>query len=293
MTYRYLTPNMTGGLASKDILTRVDLDKYQTFLKRCKNGIIKPYGSVYKRNGTVYIDELVAAGNVRLLAFKQADVDYLLEFTDKHLTVRRYGSVVNNIDSPYTSDDLPRLKVTQSANTMFICSGRLPIMELRNNNGTFTINNLKIPIPPFDELQTGVNFSSSNSTGTATLTSDVDFFNEDMNGSVVKVLQRVATKIEDVTLQGQQTLGPVVLYENARLILSGSWTGSVIWQYRLNWGGGGWNNVGTYTGNGTFNGVSTTLAFSYQALITVTSGSLTVRMQSDDREFGGSGGEGD
>lgn len=48
-----------------------------------------------------------------------------------------------------------------------------------------------------------------------------------MNGSVIKVLQRVATKIEDVTLQGQQTLGPVVLYENARLILSGSWTGSV------------------------------------------------------------------
>lgn len=144
-------------------------------MKRCKNGIIKPYGSVYKRNGTLYIDALTTAGNVRLIAFKQSDVDYLLEFTDRHLTVRRLGNVVSEVDSPFTSDDLPRLKVTQSANTMFICSGRLPIMEIRNNNGTFTIDKLKIPIPPFDELQDGVNFSISNSTGDATLTSDIDF----------------------------------------------------------------------------------------------------------------------
>ena len=85
-----------------------------------------------------------------------------------------------------------------------------------------------------------------------------------------------------------------MLYENAMTDLSWQLELALLYgSIDLNWGGGGWNNVGTYTGNGTFNGVSTTLAFSYQALITVTSGSLTVRMQSDDREFGGSGGEGD
>lgn len=40
MAYRYLTPNLTGGVASKDILARVDLEKYATFLKQCKNGIV-------------------------------------------------------------------------------------------------------------------------------------------------------------------------------------------------------------------------------------------------------------
>lgn len=289
MSYRYLTPNMTGGLASKDILTRVDLDKYPTFLKRCKNGIIKPYGSVYKRNGMLYVDTLTTGGNVRLIAFKQAAVDYLLEFTDKHLTVRQQGGVVSEVDSPFTSDDLPDLKVTQSANTMFVCSGRLPVMEIRNNNGTFTVDKLKIPIPPFDELQDGVNFSISNSTGDATLSSDVDFFDDKMDGSAIKILQRVATKIEDVTLSGQQTLGPVTLYKDARIIISGEWSGNVIWQYS-SWSSQ-FQTIGTYTSNGTiYSPVS--ISANYRALITVATGQVAVKMISENYS-GGSGGEGD
>ena len=289
MAYRYLTPNLTGGVASKDILARVDLEKYATFLKQCKNGIVKPYGGVYKRNGTIYIDELTDQGNIRLFAFKQADVDYLLEFTDKHLTVRQQGGVVSEVDSPFTSDDLPNLKVTQSANTMFVCSGRLPIMEIRNNNGTFTIGKLKIPIPPFDELQDGVNFSISNSTGDATLSSDVDFFDASTEAWGVKILQRVATKIEDVTLSGQQTLGPVTLYKDARIIISGEWSGNVILQYS-SWSSQ-FQTIGTYTSNGTIYSPAS-ISANYRALITVATGQVAVKMISENYS-GGSGGEGD
>lgn len=277
MTYRYLTPNMTGGLASKDILTRVDLDKYQTFLKRCKNGIIKPYGSVYKRNGTLYIDALTTAGNVRLIAFKQSDVDYLLEFTDRHLTVRRLGNVISEVDSPFTSDDLPRLKVTQSANTMFICSGRLPIMEIRNNNGTFTIDKLKIPIPPFDELQDGVNFSISNSTGDATLTSDIDFFDASTEAWGLKILQRVATKIEDVSMSSN-TLGPILIQQNSTLDIWGSWTGTVTVQIGRD---SNWTNWNTYTVSGTYTWgrIGNITIPSQRLVITVTSGTVHLRLQ--------------
>ena len=278
MTYRYLTPNMTGGIASKDILTRVDLDKYPTFLKRCKNGIIKPYGNVYKRNGTLYIDTLTTAGNVRLIAFKQPDVDYLLEFTDRHLTVRRQGNVVRKVDSPFTSADLPNLKVTQSANTMFVCSGRLPIMEIRNNNGTFTIGKLKIPIPPFDDLQDGINFSISNSTGNATVTSDVDFFDASTEAWGIKILQRVATVIEDVNM-GDNILGPIRIQKNNTLDIWGSWTGTVTVQIGK---GQDWSVLNTYAVNGAYEwGLVGGFEKPYQRLIIkVTSGTVHLRLNS-------------
>ncbi len=277
MSYRYLTPNLTGGIASKDVLARVDLEKYQTFLKQCKNGVIKPYGGVYKRPGTLLVDTV--SENVRLFVFKQPEVDYLLEFSHQKIRARLKGAVVSTITSPFLSSDLPNLKIVQSANTMFICSGRLPVMELKRNGNTFSIKKLKIPIPPFDEMKTGVNFTAEQNTGETVLNTNVNFFEQSMQGEAIKVLERVETVIENVAHSGVQTLGPQRMGSNPILKLSGTWTGSVEHWIKAS----GWTKKNTYTTNGTYN-VYGNNGTQHKLVISVQSGTVNVRLESDDYE---------
>lgn len=150
--YRDLLNNFTGGIASPDVLARIDMDKYRTFLKDCLNGTVKPYGSIYKRMGTINKGTTAKNKKAKIIAFSQPTTDYMLEFTDYYLTVRYKGEKVREIESPFSEANIKKLKFIKSADTMFLVCGDLPIYQLRKDSEEWSFEKLNIKIPPFGEL---------------------------------------------------------------------------------------------------------------------------------------------
>ena len=150
--YRDLLNNFTGGIASPDVLSRLDMDKYRTFLKDCVNGTVKPYGSIYKRMGTTNKGTTAKNQKARIIAFSQPTTDYMLEFTDRYLTVRYKGEKVRELESPFSEANIKKLKFIKSADTMFLVCGDLPIYQLKKDGEEWSFEELNIKIPPFGEL---------------------------------------------------------------------------------------------------------------------------------------------
>lgn len=231
--YHDLLANFTGGIASPDVLARVDMEQYTTFMRDCVNGIVKPFGGIYKRMGTVNKGTTYNNGKARLIVFRQPDNDYLLEFTDGHLRVWHKQEIVANITSPYSYDLVEKLKYIKSANTMFIVCGDLPIYELRRNGDNWSFNELIMEIPPFGDLiDDGTTLTFDKTTGDATITANKSFFTSDMIGDRIKVYQEVGTRTQVEALAGtsggaSKVCTSVYVGSSWSLRTSGSWSGTV------------------------------------------------------------------
>lgn len=83
--------SFTGGEVSPSLYGRVDLVKYVTGLKTCKNFIVMRHGGVTNRPGTGFISEVKDSTKaVRLIPFIfNADQTYILEFGDQYMRVYR------------------------------------------------------------------------------------------------------------------------------------------------------------------------------------------------------------
>lgn len=96
-----MTVSLSGGEISPSLHGRVDLAKYQSSLKTCRNWLVEPFGGVKNRPGTRLIAETKTAGKkVRLVpfVFSQSQT-YVLEFGQGYIRFYRGGfplpSVVN------------------------------------------------------------------------------------------------------------------------------------------------------------------------------------------------------
>lgn len=96
-----MTVSFSGGEISPSLHGRVDLAKYQSSLKTCRNWLVEPFGGVRNRPGTRLIAETKTEGKkVRLVpfVFSQSQT-YVLEFGQGYIRFFRGGaplpSVVN------------------------------------------------------------------------------------------------------------------------------------------------------------------------------------------------------
>lgn len=82
--------SFAGGELSPSLYSRVDIQKYSSSLKRCRNFIVSPHGGVKNRPGTVFVAEAKFSDKVsRVVRFIfNSDQAYVLEFG--HLYVRFY-----------------------------------------------------------------------------------------------------------------------------------------------------------------------------------------------------------
>jgi hypothetical protein len=84
---KLLQPTLTAGEVSPSLYGRVDIARYGTGLRRCRNFIVRPYGGVENRPGFQYVDDAGDDGTHRLVPFVFGDgVAYVLVFG--HQTVR-------------------------------------------------------------------------------------------------------------------------------------------------------------------------------------------------------------
>lgn len=137
--YYLLQPAFTGGEISAEVANRVDLDKYQLAVLQAYNCLIKPHGPIYRRPGMKYMARTKYSDKACILVpFNGADsTDYLLELGEKYIRVHKNGLYINiEVMTPYTADMLQDLRFVQSADTMFIASGKYPVKQLARYSDT-------------------------------------------------------------------------------------------------------------------------------------------------------------
>lgn len=161
--YYLLQPAFTGGEISAEVANRVDLDKYQFAVLQAYNCLIKPHGPIYRRPGMKYMARTKYSDKACILVpFNGADnTDYLLEIGEKYIRVHKNGLYINiEVMTPYTADMLQDLRFVQSADTIFIASGKYPVKQLARYSDTdWRFADFEITDMYFDESTTLENYS--------------------------------------------------------------------------------------------------------------------------------------
>lgn len=161
--YYLLQPAFTGGEISAEVANRVDLDKYQFAVLQAYNCLIKPHGPIYRRPGMKYMARTKYNDKACILVpFNGTDsTDYLLEIGEKYIRVHKNGLYINiEVVTPYTADMLQDLRFVQSADTMFIASGKYPVKQLARYSDTdWRFADFEITDMYFDESTSLENYS--------------------------------------------------------------------------------------------------------------------------------------
>ena len=184
--------SFTGGELSPSLYGRVDLAKYGTSLKTCRNFIVQLYGGVRNRAGTKYLGE-VSDSSVRhrLIPFAfSTEQTYVLEFGDYTMRVYKdggqvvYSSGINagqpvEVATPWPVADLPLLNYTQSADVMTVCHPSYKTQQIsRTAHDAWTVTNFVNVNGPFLDTNTSTSTTVqiSATTGTVTLTASSAIF---------------------------------------------------------------------------------------------------------------------
>lgn len=133
-TYMIQTAFTTGEV-SPEVSNRVDMDQYQSALNMAENVYIRPYGSVTKRGGTLYCG--MTKYPDKRCVLRQFGLSYLLEFGEKYVRMWKNGAYLGQeCATPYTEEELDKLRFAQSADVLFIASGAHPVMTLSRYSDT-------------------------------------------------------------------------------------------------------------------------------------------------------------
>jgi hypothetical protein len=134
-----IQPSFSSGELAPATYARVDLNRYFTGLRTCRNFMVMPEGGVRNRSGTKFLAETkVSAQKSRLIPFQfSTEQTYVLEFGVGYIRFYTNGGQLLNagltyeIASPYVEADLYALNYTQSADVMTIVHPNYAPMELK------------------------------------------------------------------------------------------------------------------------------------------------------------------
>lgn len=154
-----IQPSFSSGELAPATFARVDLNRYFTGLRTCRNFMVMPEGGVRNRAGTKFLAETKVGGQKsRLIPFQYStEQTYVLEFGVGYIRFYTNGGQLLNagltyeIASPYAEADLFALNYTQSADVMTIVHPNYVPMELKRfgpTNWTLTAITFSPAIQP-------------------------------------------------------------------------------------------------------------------------------------------------
>lgn len=192
MTTSLIQPSFAGGEVSPSLYGRVDLEKYQTSLRRCRNFIVRQYGGVENRPGTRYVAPAKFPDRkCRLIPFQfNTEQTYVLEVGDHYFRVFMDGAQVVyssgtsagqpvDVTTPWAAADIDLLKYTQSADVMTVCHPNYPPLEIqRYAHDDWRTAEVVTKSGPFSTLNTdeSVTVYASAVTGSVILTANSAIF---------------------------------------------------------------------------------------------------------------------
>lgn len=251
-----IQPSFATGEVSPDVSNRTDMEKYAAALVNAENTYVRPYGSVYKRGGTLYCGEAKYSDKDCILEeFGSEGESYLLEIGDKYIRVWKDGKWLGvEVTTPFTEAELPNLRFCQSADVKFIASGTHPIMTLSRYSDTdWRFGEYEITNPYFDITNTmaeGRNrIRPSAISGDITLESETGIFSNTLIGANVQIKQEIAAKT--ISASGAQTTGSLLCGDAWKLITHGTWTGEI--KIQKSDDNTTWKDYRTYKSNNDFN----------------------------------------
>ena len=162
MNIYLIQPSFAAGEISPYVANRVDLDKYKSALLTAKNLVIRPFGGCYRRQGSEFIGKVKYDDKPTVLVAFNAGIDdaYLLEVGYQYIRIWEDGKYTKTeLSTPYNNVD--NLQFTQSADTMFICSGDYPIQCLQRTAIGWTFKEYEITEPYYDSATQAVNKETS------------------------------------------------------------------------------------------------------------------------------------
>lgn len=162
MNIYLIQPSFAAGEISPYVANRVDLDKYKSALLTAQNLVIRPFGGCYRRQGSEFIGQVKYNDKPTALVAFNAGIDdaYLLEVGYQYIRIWEDGKYTGiELSTPY--DNVDNLQFTQSADTMFICSGDYPIQCLQRTAIGWTFKEYEITEPYYDSATQAVNKETS------------------------------------------------------------------------------------------------------------------------------------
>jgi hypothetical protein len=149
MKAQLITTNFSAGEFSPELLSRVDIEKYNSAAKQIKNCVVQRQGGVTIRPPFMYLGPAkVDTGKARLVPFIYSRTDaYMLEFGSGYARVWKNGTNVLDggspveLVSPYTGDQVHEFDFSQSADTMVFTHGShtpYKLVRFSDTRWTFT-----------------------------------------------------------------------------------------------------------------------------------------------------------
>lgn len=162
MNIYLIQPSFAAGEISPYVANRVDLDKYKSALLTAQNLAIRPFGGCYRRQGSEFIGKVKYDDKPTALVAFNAGIDdaYLLEVGYQYIRIWEDGKYTGiELSTPY--DNVDNLQFTQSADTMFTCSGDYPIQCLQRTAIGWTFKEYEITEPYYDSATQAANKETS------------------------------------------------------------------------------------------------------------------------------------
>lgn len=275
-----IQPAFTGGELSDDVASRVDLEKYQLSLLQAENAIIRPYGAVKKRTGFIYQGAAKYPDKkARLVCFNfSTSIAYIIEFGDRYARIWRDGVYLGvEVETPFESSELNKLRCVQSVDVMYITSGTHPVKKLiRYAEDNWVMEDVGWTLPAFDELNDDKTnlITPSGVSGSITLTATNDTFTSANVGDWIKFEQIGGGESVNLT---SGTSDALVVGDTWKIITHGTWKGNVVVQRSPDWGVT-WVQERKYTSNDDYNPTESGVVSKYclmRVIVTTTSGTCT------------------
>jgi hypothetical protein len=169
--------SFAGGEISPSLYGRVDIVKYSTGLKTCRNFIVQRYGGVANRPGTGFVSEIKdSTKTIKYIPFVfNPSQTYVLEFGDQYMRVIKDGALLTEAAKTITGATQANPVVITSASHGFLDGEEVAIASVGGmtdlNGRNFKVNNKTAST---FELQTmngvdldGTGFGAYTSGGTA------------------------------------------------------------------------------------------------------------------------------
>ena len=188
--------NFAAGEIDPEMRHRSDVGAYGAGVETLINFMPRLHGGLRTKPGTIFKAEL--PGDAVLFPFIFSETQaYILAFSNLRLDVYfDNGNIAEaNITTPYTTAQIPNIRVAQAADVALICHNEVTIKRLtRVGASDFTLSDYgfdfddagNIKKCPFYNFNAGVKINPNSTSGSLTITADADVWVAGHVGSVIR-----------------------------------------------------------------------------------------------------------
>lgn len=291
-----MQPTFDGGEIDPHLWSRLDLKKYATGMRTCRNFFIHKFGAASNRPGTKFIyPAKFNNSRCRLIPFTFSNQQvYILEFGVGYIRffvndglITSDGTNPYEVITPYSESDLRGLDIAQSADTLFIaCYGKPQQVLTRYAANNWTFLPYAFHGGPFMPANVDITstITPSAKTGSTVLTSTKAIFQAGHVGALWRLDQDVSGQTTSQAFSGVGTTAVFGCGSTWRLVTHGTWTGTVVIERSYD-NGVTWMQVRAFTATSDMNynqyGTEDQVCQIRARVTTLSSGPITIDLSID------------